>query len=1392
MKVFKRITSFFITCVIIVGTLNTLPSNLNGVLAADDKSSFNEKSLCTYVWHLEPSVEAEDIIVYNLEEEGYDHSIFNDLAYIKKNGKYGIIDYEGGFLADCTTEGYLTTAPYVGQLSAGGLTLGSGNGDFIKYDYSDGIGLGDVNRYYSKIDETVYICSSLGDDGEFYRIESQYNYSDNELNTVRLAEFRAINNSRYELIEESKGIDWGIAKGNKLIVDCEYEAAIVPLFFSYNKNLKSSNVSAIRENGKWCYVDSNGKKITDFIYNGIEGAMPAKIGFYFDQESISFNSHHPYLATEGLIAVKTDKGAGFIDINGKEVIPVGTFEEVRPVHNNLAWVKDKTTGLWGVIDIVRDASDWRQLYAEKLRDYIASNDYSNDIKFDLYDLNDDNIPELIISEGTYHMAKCYIYTVNEEKVIELGNYGQFGLVNFIEEKNLLYVVCNQGHSFVDFYKVKKDSVDLIFEAYTSELGQILGHDDAEYIVNGVPSTKEAYESGIELYYDSYKVKGDIGRQFELDENTIVKVFETMYSNNNSNYQVFDIGCSWTQAKEICEALGGNLVSINTKEEQSFIEEILESQIKDNYWIGGYRSGDTWRWCDGTGISYTNWDSWTGYDGEIHSQPDNYTGDENYIRIASRYIEYSDWLVNAGKWIDTANTADGISSGEAGLRTFGFVCEWEQSIDPFVQAHLDFIEENPDAFVNAEDIYVLAETKKLMYEYDSEITTYNGLKSIQNLISGDIDTDTFNAELTAQAILTDLLCSQETLNAMDTAAKKAEDAFLIQALDVFLKNASVFKIDGIALAELNVLCETDDKSSTEYAIKCKEWIYEFVPTVEIELLSMYFDVTGKSGENLLLNVGEGVIETSEKYIDFCIAVKGYNAADDCLRKALDVLALRMQRDYGPSVGGRSLFLNQNVLGSESERKQKVLEEFQKYYSSVINTSEAKYLEYATSLVERLAINSTTQAVATLSKELILVAVQIACPTLGAVLEAMDLAFSIGMNVWEILSNVDERALERDMFLNMLVYYDAIVNAMNETFKDRLITEKTLDSVYTYEEGLGFYKKITKMMVDYGIQYYSMLYENISKTGYTKNEFYEMAEYVEGMLGTTYVERMLAILKEQQELFVGDEELEKRLKLELGYVKLDLLNEITNRKLSLKLHEVDAIAVNCHESFIGPSQEIKEFDYEAYHIFCPVNLIIKNDNTLIAEVTEDVLTMYDETAPVAVNIIKEKNDTYASKSVLVPMGYDVEVTGYADGSMHYEKLIVRNGDVTCVSTISNIPVKNGSIYREITEADKVVALECDLDNDGLVEQVIYAQENEFQISTIMNGDVNADGTIDASDASLVLAEYAKIQTGGVGELTETQQKAADVNGDGVVDSSDASKILAYYAMVSIGKDPKWDLI
>lgn len=64
---------------------------------------------------------------------------------------------------------------------------------------------------------------------------------------------------------------------------------------------------------------------------------------------------------------------------------------------------------------------------------------------------------------------------------------------------------------------------------------------------------------------------------------------------------------------------------------------------------------------------------------------------------------------------------------------------------------------------------------------------------------------------------------------------------------------------------------------------------------------------------------------------------------------------------------------------------------------------------------------------------------------------------------------------------------------------------------------------------------------------------------------------------------------------------------------------------------------------------------------------------------------------------------------------------------------------------------------------------------------SGDVNGDGEINSIDSSMILADYAKVSSGGTSSL---DIKISDVNGDGEINSSDSSLILSYYAYTSSG--------
>ena len=67
-----------------------------------------------------------------------------------------------------------------------------------------------------------------------------------------------------------------------------------------------------------------------------------------------------------------------------------------------------------------------------------------------------------------------------------------------------------------------------------------------------------------------------------------------------------------------------------------------------------------------------------------------------------------------------------------------------------------------------------------------------------------------------------------------------------------------------------------------------------------------------------------------------------------------------------------------------------------------------------------------------------------------------------------------------------------------------------------------------------------------------------------------------------------------------------------------------------------------------------------------------------------------------------------------------------------------------------------------------------------------DVNFDGLINAVDASMVLAEYARTSAGSEPTFTKTQRYMADIDYDGQVTAIDASYILSTYALRSAGKD------
>lgn len=117
------------------------------------------------------------------------------------------------------------------------------------------------------------------------------------------------------------------------------------------------------------------------------------------------------------------------------------------------------------------------------------------------------------------------------------------------------------------------------------------------------------------------------------------------------YKIFYDTLTWEEAKEACEAKGGHLATITSKEEQQTLN--LYNAGNHKLWIGGYKNTEgQWCWVTGEPWVYENWG-----DGEPNNSS-NVVAGESCVAM---------W---PEKWNDLANSNVYEQSG--------YICEWEAS------------------------------------------------------------------------------------------------------------------------------------------------------------------------------------------------------------------------------------------------------------------------------------------------------------------------------------------------------------------------------------------------------------------------------------------------------------------------------------------------------------------------------------------------------------------------------------------------------------------------------------------------------------------------------------------------------------------------------------------
>ncbi len=107
----------------------------------------------------------------------------------------------------------------------------------------------------------------------------------------------------------------------------------------------------------------------------------------------------------------------------------------------------------------------------------------------------------------------------------------------------------------------------------------------------------------------------------------------------------------------------------------------------------------------------------------------------------------------------------------------------------------------------------------------------------------------------------------------------------------------------------------------------------------------------------------------------------------------------------------------------------------------------------------------------------------------------------------------------------------------------------------------------------------------------------------------------------------------------------------------------------------------------------------------------------------------------------------------------------------------------VYFTGTQAqwDALAAAEDAASNTFLFRAALHLVDAQGSTSL---GDLNSDGTVNATDAAILLIAAANTGSGSESGLTAEQEAAADLNGDGAFDASDAALILQYAAYTGSG--------
>ncbi|XP_041458722.1 macrophage mannose receptor 1-like isoform X2 [Lytechinus variegatus] len=251
----------------------------------------------------------------------------------------------------------------------------------------------------------------------------------------------------------------------------------------------------------------------------------------------------------------------------------------------------------------------------------------------------------------YFVGKGYLYNDAEENCKTLG--GHLASIHSQREQNFLSMRARMGGAYlwIGFHDYNTENVFSWTDGTSN---------DFQNWANGQPDNWKSGEDAVHMRTNEV----DAGKWNDIDGDTtkLASVCKKPSSDGTSvNPPVvptpaFDPRCgngwdydetsqncylfkyseykSWLDAREYCQTQGGDLASITSPAEQSYINGRLFFTTENDMWIGGtdFTKEGGWEWTDGSGFGYLNW---------APDEPNNVGSSEHCMEIFTKTDTWND-------------------------------------------------------------------------------------------------------------------------------------------------------------------------------------------------------------------------------------------------------------------------------------------------------------------------------------------------------------------------------------------------------------------------------------------------------------------------------------------------------------------------------------------------------------------------------------------------------------------------------------------------------------------------------------------------------------------------------------------------------------------------------